>query len=152
MKSPVDLAQAITRDYLYQLPVNIEEIVKAHGVDIDYILTGDEFNGLYMRYPSPSIAINARQSLARQRFTLAHELFHHLTCDKGAHTLRFSTTIERTADERRARIFSANALMPEPTIRLMVDLGCRKDELAKALEVSGKALDIRLRSLRIEMR
>lgn len=152
MKSPVALAQAITQNYLYQLPVDIEEIVKAHGVEVDYILTGDEFNGLYMRYPSPSIAINARQSLARQRFTLAHELYHHLTCGIGAHTLRFSTVNQRTADERRARIFSANALMPEPTIRLMADLGCRKDELAKALEVSGKALDIRLRSLRIEMR
>lgn len=149
MSSPLALAQEVVRMYAYQFPVDISRIISDYGILVDYISTGDEFNGMYMRYPLPIITVNVRQNITRQRFTLAHELFHHLTCQDDACTLRFSTTKERTAGERRARSFAASLLMPEQAIRSLLALGLEKDKLLQAFFVSQEALDIRLRELKI---
>ena len=149
MREVMVMAREISCQYPNQFPVDIYQIVKDYGIIVDYISIGDEFNGLYLRYPSPTIAINNRQTLVRQRFTLAHELFHHLTCTNVVNALRFSTSREKTCEERKAKLFAAHLLMPEQAIRSLMALGLDKGKLLQAFLVSQEALDIRLRELRI---
>lgn len=149
MSSPSLLAESVVGKYAYLLPVDIQKIISDNGILVDYVATGEEFNGMYMRYPSPLILINSRQSTARQRFTLAHELFHHLSGHGNGYSPCFSISKDRTAEERKARKFAAHLLMPEQAIRSLMALGLDKGKLLQAFLVSQEALDIRLRELRI---
>ena len=149
MRSVMVMAHEVSCKYPNQFPVDINLIVKDYGIIVDYISMGDEFNGLYLRYPSPTIAINNRQTLVRQRFTLAHELFHHLTCTNEVNALCFSTNKDKTMEERKARKFAAHLLMPEQAIRSLMALGLDKGKLLQAFLVSQEALEIRLRELKI---
>lgn len=99
------------------------------------------------------VALNALEPDTRQRFSLAHELFHIInhTTKHWLHpdTRRFSSyaTGERLADH-----FAACLLMPRRHVRALVSHGLHLDELAEAFDVSTKAMEIRLSHLRLGIR
>jgi hypothetical protein len=98
-------------------------------------------------YPSEMrILVNASDSPARRRFTLAHELGYWicqcigreaqpLYCRASDVTLDPATK----AREREANIFAAELLMPEPAVRAAND-----GDLASRFAVSGEATAWRL--------
>jgi len=98
------------------------------------------------------IFVNLDDSVARQRFTLAHELAHHVYDDGGIvdleETVFGETSIRR---ERRAQTFSAEFLVPLRAVSTWMDVRDASDvtlrlivELASYFRVSAPVALIRL--------
>jgi Zn-dependent peptidase ImmA (M78 family) len=100
-------------------------------------------------YPSERvIQVNAKDVPARRCFTLAHELGHWV-CQvqegRGAPMMCRAEDVAPGADralEREANIFAAELLMPEPTVRAVVE----DPEAARLFGVSGDAMSWRFYS------
>jgi Zn-dependent peptidase ImmA (M78 family) len=94
------------------------------------------------------IWLNAAESPARQRFTLAHELGHwvcQVSGGRGAPVMCRAVEVgvgEGRELEREANVFAAELLMPEDEARAAAD----KDEPASRFGVSGEAMAWRLYS------
>lgn len=114
-----------------------------------------------------TIFVNSKDKLARQRFSIAHELGHfllrhhakegdHVHVDKGVRVLQRGLKASQGVDpiEIEANHFAACLLMPANLLRQTVEeLGGRPvteemvDELAKRFVVSEQAMTIRLTNL-----
>lgn len=146
-------------------PADVDLVAQKLGIDIvrqDFV---PEIDGLYLRIPGcpPVIAINTSyvKPLGRQRFTVAHEIGHHLltrgkiTSDRvifldGAETSK--STMERACDR-----FAALLLMPEEIFRVYhKELAGNPEHrvaiLADRFGVSVAAVRRRLRDLALEPR
>ncbi len=123
-----------------------------------------EIDGVYLRIPGapPVIAINSSyvKSAARRRFTLAHEIGHHLLTRRvspGNRLFFFDTSsTRRTIMERACDRFAALLLMPEDLARryyddLSANPGKRVAIMADRFGVSTWALRRRLRELGLDL-
>lgn len=74
---------------------------------------GDHISGICIKNNGdPVIAINSSMSLGRQRFSMAHELFH-LYFDQNEHTTVCSMKIDSSNEvEKAANLFASYFLMP----------------------------------------
>jgi hypothetical protein len=104
------------------LPVPVEAIAEdLLGLSVRE-LPLDGVSGLL--YPAErAVYVNAKDTPARRRFTLAHEVGHWI-CQclegRGAPLMCRAEDVEPDADrtlEREANIFAAELLMPEPAVR-----------------------------------
>lgn len=96
------------------------------------------------------IAVNADHVETRQRFTIAHELGHHLL----GHTERFHLDLSDGSPaeynyrlERAANEFAADLLMPRRLVTQAFSLDQRTGALAGLFEVSEVAMGYRLLNL-----
>jgi Zn-dependent peptidase ImmA (M78 family)/DNA-binding XRE family transcriptional regulator len=159
--SPRDTAEALLEAAAITAPpIPVTELVAGCGVLIlpwDF----DNVDGLVVELDDGvAIGVNRTQSRNRQRFTLAHELGHHLL----GHTERFhvdfggdlsSTAIGEHHDydwraERAANDFAASLLMPAPMVREAHSKNSDLTSLASSFKVSTSAMGYRLASLRLE--
>jgi len=98
-------------------------------------------------------ADEARQSPARRRFTLAHEIGHWVCQVREGRGAPIHCRLEPggppVADpvEREANVFAAELLMPEGDVRAMWAAGTAADALAAAFGVSPPAMGWRLYNL-----
>lgn len=99
------------------------------------------------------IAVNSTMTVGHQRFTLAHEIAHHLLDAEHGVTLDRADHLRGDGGdmERRAHAFAADLLMPAEGIRVHlaerpVDAAAFAD-LLFTFGVSASALSIRLRAL-----
>ncbi len=140
------------------LPVDPRAIATAMGVEVLALPPSDPENG----QPSESghysfrngralITYNASDAPVRQRFTIAHEIGHHVHGDIDAPrdtTEQFSTR-SRDPREAAANRFATALLMPAALVKHMVlelhvyDLR----RLAKTFEVSTAAMEFRLKAV-----
>ncbi len=99
------------------------------------------------------VTLNALEPDTRQRFSLAHELFHivnHTTwCWLHAGDGHFSA---HQSGERLADYFAACLLMPKRHVKALAASGHGLTQLAAAFDVSLRAMEIRLRNLNISTR
>lgn len=99
----------------------------------------------------PLITYNPKESPVRQRFTIAHELGHHVL----GHGARDRDTPEnfsmgtRDPKEVDANKFAADLLMPPQFVRAMVEVNNIRSlrQLSHLFHVSTAAMGYRLRSL-----
>ncbi|MFD6998808.1 helix-turn-helix domain-containing protein [Streptomyces mirabilis] len=138
-------------DFREDMPGAIED---AFGIHVAAQSFGPGFDGLSWRSEDCRIiVINTDAAWSRQRFTLAHELEHHLAGDVDADGLVVDRDVMLThhrIPEMRANSFAAALLMPEQEIRERV-----KDTVTPALfasligvfTVSSDALAWRLKNL-----
>jgi len=155
-------------------PIPIRKIAEKHAHLVQEDME-DEISGMLIPLTTPhqgkewAIVVNRGHSLARQHFTLAHELGHLLLhgyttphADRG-YKLRYrnSTSAEGSVlEEVEANQFAAELLMPETFLleKLVkedleyVPVGDEDDDprltkLARELKVSRQALAIRLSNL-----
>ncbi|MCE5322239.1 ImmA/IrrE family metallo-endopeptidase [bacterium] len=141
-------------------PVDLDLVASRLGIDVherDFVA---EIDGVYLRLPGapPVIAINNSYTIspARRRFTLAHEIGHHLlgsrvSADSRLFFLDTSKT-RRTIMERACDRFAALLLMPEDMIRrhydeLVHNPSCRLSIMAERFGVSTWAMRLRLKEL-----
>jgi len=96
------------------------------------------------------IAVNGHHAQTRQRFTLCHELGHHLL----GHTERFHLNLAEGAQpeqdyrvERAANEFAADLLMPRKLLAKFDASVQSTSELASTFEVSEIAMGYRLLNL-----
>ena len=75
----------IIRAFQNQIPVNLDGLTKALGIDLAYDTLDPEISGMIEKidpdndeYSNYRITINQADSKNRQRFTLAHEIGHYM--------------------------------------------------------------------------
>lgn len=99
------------------------------------------------------IWVRRDESETRRRFTIAHEVGHHLLHSDGATVLCRPADVDQAdeavrAKERQANRFAAELLMPEPLVREHADRdGADAVALANRFDVSTIAMAFRLVNL-----
>lgn len=144
-------------------PADLGLVVGRLGIEVSEREFVREIDGLYLRLPDapPVIAINNAyfKPPARRRFTLAHEIGHHLLGHRtppGSRLFFFDTSrTRRTMVERACDRFAALLLMPEDWVRRYYDELSFNTEnrvviMAERFGVSPRALRRRLSELGLQ--
>jgi len=155
-------AKAARRGYAGILPVPLEQIAKREGIKIELTPLDDDLSGMsFIKNGVAVIVLNLNHHPNRRRFTLAHEIGHHLMhvsyltnnvhVDKSV--LNRDNVSSQAVDlkEIEANAFAAELLMPEIELRKYQHVDFNDDAflyaLAKKLKVSVTALTYRLTNL-----
>jgi Zn-dependent peptidase ImmA (M78 family) len=146
-------------------PVDLERVAERLGIDVYWEEFVEQIDGMYIRVPGapPVIAVNSSylKPHARRRFTLAHEIGHHLLGRQKSDVARpFSLDglkTRKTPVERACDRFAALLLMPEPIVRQWFDdLSANPENrvaiMAQRFDVSIWAMRVRLRELDLPYR
>lgn len=132
-------------------PIPVDELAARCGVLVLTRQFPDALSGLVIELDTGAIiGVNARHAYVRQRFSMAHELGHHLL----GHANRFHIDVSDGQppgydyrSERGANDFAAELLMPRRILAREFKLDDRTPVLAKAFEVSEIAMGYRLVNL-----
>lgn len=138
-------------------PVDVAELARRCGVRVLGFDFAGMVDGLVAQLPDgPAIGLDAGQpNEQRRRFTLAHELGHHLLRHSASFHLDFFDAGGSAGDapgynwqhERAANEFAANLLMPADLVRRESDRVGAINQLAVAFDVSRQAMAFRLATL-----
>lgn len=148
-------------------PVPIDRIAKSRNITLRYAPLEEDLSGMaFIKDSLAVIAVNALHHPHRQRFTIAHELAHHILhadiLAQGVHVDKIILRRDKLAAsgsddvEIEANIFASELLMPEPMILPfidntadMIDLNdeARLLTIARRFKVSLAALQYRLAAL-----
>lgn len=139
-------AKTLERYWDNNLPVNPTAIAYNMGVEIVYNPALKDKSGYFEKKDSvPVIHLNPRDTAAKQRFAIFHELGHfvlghdHKPYDDPEH--------EYDEDEEAADIFATEMIMPEQAVRFLADKSASVADLAPRFNVSAEAMRIRLENL-----
>lgn len=145
-------------------PVRVEAIAKHLGITVQVVPLDDHLSGMsFVKDGHSVIVVNASHHPNRQRFTLAHELGHHvLHKDYLSENVHVDTAVLARNDrssagidskEVQANTFAAELLMPQAQLRRLGRVDVNDDvklaELAKKFKVSSTAMAIRLENLQL---
>ena len=115
--------QLLERRSLSRPPVPVREIAIAEGCLVKAAFLDGELSGMaFITDDRPVIVVNSRHHPNRQRFTIAHELGHHLMhrsmllsgvhVDKGILRRDAESSTGEISSEIQANAFAAELLMP----------------------------------------
>ena len=157
-------ARGLLRRHGAEVPVDVEAIARAEGVDVRTEELEDVVSGfLVVRGGRSVIGVNAAHHPHRRRFTVAHELAHRVlhpnraTLFLDGAPLFFRTDGAAPVDglmEREANAFAAELLMPAAAVEVVMreepfdvhdEAATRR--MAGRFGVSAQALVIRLAEL-----
>lgn len=165
MKETVEVRVAeILRGFaIVEPPVPVEEIARRLGIAIYPLPAGTEISGaIAQRDGSTIIGVNIAHHPNRQRFTIAHELGHHLLghelkqhVDGDFRVAWRSTESSKAVNwmEIEANALAAELLIPTAFIKRDLDILERQmnssivEQLARRYKVSRQAMEIRLTNL-----
>lgn len=113
------------------------------------------FQSGYLRHTKDGwvIGVNVKHPIARQRFTIAHELGHYVMHRNDNGSTDFEDEIffrgtDVSPMEYAANMFAANLLMPDDRVRDEISRGIRDlSVLANKFEVSLEAMRYKVESL-----
>jgi Zn-dependent peptidase ImmA (M78 family) len=152
----------IVNSHLNKAPVNVAEIIRQLGVSYNERPMADDASGrIDVIDGHYSITVNSNQSHQRKRFTAAHELAHYLLhrdlLNKRGHLDRLFSPSRpdgsnlSPAHEVEANKMAAQILMPKAAIEdSLVWKNYDVDAVAKDLQVSRSALEIRMKTLGLD--
>lgn len=131
--------------------VDVHHVAELCGVLVLTRDFPDALSGLILELDDGAIVgINSKQALVRQRFSVAHELGHHLL----HHAERFHIDVSDSAppnhdyaSERASNEFAAELLMPRRFVARAYDDDPSPPSLARRFEVSEIAMGYRLVNL-----
>ena len=140
------------------LPVDPAAIARAMGIEVcvanpfeDGYVSGESGHYRYRPGQKPLITYNFSEAPVRQRFTIAHELGHHVHGDLDAPRDTSEQFSARSHDPKEvaANRFAAALLMPTAVVKHAVYREAVTDlrELAKKFGVSTAAMEFRLKAL-----
>lgn len=147
----------VVASFLDRAPVLLLDMASALGLAVDMTAAlPPDVSGQITRIRGPRedryrIEVNGTDPLPRQRFTLAHEIAHFLLhrelldgalTDDRMYRSRLSGTMERQANRLAAQL-----LMPGHLARVAWEAARDVPSLARTFDVSGQAMEIRLREL-----
>lgn len=161
------VAEQAARALLHRLdlditPVPVEAVAKRLGIAVQLVPLDDHLSGMsFIKHGNSVIVVNAAHHPNRQRFTLAHELAHHVLhkvyltenvhVDTAVLTRNERSSAGIDQKEVEANAFAAELLMPQSQMRRLgkVDLNddVRLSDLARNFKVSPSAMAIRLENL-----
>ncbi|WP_404474210.1 ImmA/IrrE family metallo-endopeptidase [Microbacterium aerolatum] len=149
-------AERILADYwdVNEVPVNPVAIAKRLGAEVYTAQLPSDVSGIFQRDADliDKIYLDSDDSVARQRFTAAHEIGHLLRVPEGDTAVRIErrdtrATTGRDPEEVFANSFSAALLMPRSVIRRLLAANVSRAVIAKSLRVSQEALNNRIDNL-----
>ena len=119
------LANVFLKEYFSDkeviFPLNPFQMLKEMGVLFTF-RPFSKYEGIYIPAADeedfPLVGINVKRPIARQRFTAAHELCHHL---KDVNSGFICTSNSQSEVERYAENFAAELLMPSKVLRKKVE-------------------------------
>ena len=149
--------QVLKENFINNPPIDVYEIAKNEGLDIEIKDFGDEFNNIsgYIKPELRKIFVNSRDSENRKKFTIAHELGHwilhkeKLESEPEKYAVLYRIPLGRAQDdpiEQEANYFAANLLVPEEMLIARRDKKT-EDELAREFHVSRDVIGYRLSDL-----
>ena len=145
LKAPIDLSPILKNEGIEAITQDLSNLEEKCNRKISGLIFVDD--------TSKTIYINGTEILARQRFTLAHELGHYFLHIKGAQkpgsNIIVSFRGERSQREREADCFAAELLMPEELVRKKFDetIFPTANEFAEFFGVSISAMRYRLNEM-----
>lgn len=118
------------------------------------ILKNDKSDG-YVIY------VNEKNSRARQRFTIAHEIGHYISFLCGSHSkkeleanggledyaISYRKSGHHSEAEREANLIAAELLMPQERVEQLLERGLTPEEMAEKFYVSISAMTMRIKEL-----
>ena len=136
---------------ILDLPALIES---NFGVDVVLWPTGESVSGLCVHGDGVAVLfVSSSFPYGHQRFTLAHELAHHLVDDPQEVVIDEDLFGRGTPPETTANAFAAELLMPDSSIKSLVDRqridASTIQMLMRTFGVSYQALIVRLHALRL---
>jgi Zn-dependent peptidase ImmA (M78 family) len=142
-------------------PIPVEEIAQKNDIAIG-TTASDKFSGVLLRKDDGTsyIAVNDKESPARQRFTIAHELGHYFLHTNKQTFVDFRGNDEnviRNPKERQANQFAAALLMPKKILQNDIKTIAAEDGVTEELvsflagkyKVSEEAMNYRLINLHL---
>ena len=146
---------------LTRVPISLPRLAKKLAISVEYVSLDRELSGMALVDGGVKrVLVNALHAPNRQRFTIAHEIGHHLLhadeLEKGVHVdkgiLRRDKVSAQGTDrlEVEANAFASELLMPESAIENALGDDFDLDDqtvleaLAKRFKVSVSALQYRL--------
>jgi len=146
------LARKVFTKHNCNCPVDVKDLVYSLGIDIVYAdppfpnkVLG-AFISLKEEYGKGLIILQPNIMPERERFTIAHELYHALIRPN----LSFFSSDQQAlkVHEREANIFASELLMPKSKVLSVYDSGCRTiSSFAEIFWVSRHAMRIRLQEV-----
>ena len=132
--------------------VNIQAIAKKYGITKIRLVPSIEVNGKHALLIGTEILVNDSDNLEKQRFSIAHEIFHFLTREDNGDGLtavaRQRETWEKqhlnsteAVDEEIADYFAANLLIPTERFTLWENKS--NEEIAQAFGVEVRCIQLR---------
>ena len=153
-----------------EVPIPIVAIMKSLNFQVVAGELKDEISGiigidddLAKNFKSSKvIAINNKDNVGHQRFTMAHELAHYLfdfdVSNQIVYYNTYNTFEDENKEERRANYFAANLLMPEKKFKKEFDnvviknnLYVTVEKLSQIFQVSGEAVRRRISELSLQV-
>ena len=153
-----------------EVPIPIVAIMKSLNFQVVAGELKDEISGiigidddLAKNFKSSKvIAINNKDNVGHQRFTMAHELAHYLFDFDASNQIvyynTYNTFEDENEEERRANYFAANLLMPEKKFKKEFDnvviknnLYVTVEKLSQIFQVSGEAVRRRISELSLQV-
>ena len=153
-----------------EVPIPIVAIMKSLNFQVVAGELKDEISGIIGIYDdlaknfksSKVIAINNKDNVGHQRFTMAHELAHYLfdfdVSNQIVYYNTYNTFEDENEEERRANYFAANLLMPEKKFKKEFDnvviknnLYVTVEKLSQIFQVSGEAVRRRISELSLQV-
>ena len=142
-------------------PVNLKRLAKRMNITLEYMPLKDELSGMsFIEDGRAYIGVNSLHSINRQRFTIAHEIGHHVLHEKLLRTGTHVDTIILRRDhlsakgtdsaEVQANAFASELLVPNYLLESKLPSGAdmQNDELlqrlANEMKISSTALHYRL--------
>jgi Zn-dependent peptidase ImmA (M78 family) len=145
----------IIKEYVSYAPVDVYGLARALGLMVEEKMLIDDCSGSIERAGnSYKVTVNSVHSANRKRFTVAHELGHFVLHDHLIDSGIYDNKMYRDArisdsQETEANKFAASILMPSNLIYRLKKQGFHEaPELARELEVSEQAINIRLENIK----
>lgn len=142
-------------------PIPVEEVAQKYDIAIG-TTASDKFSGVLLRKDDGTsyIAVNDKESPARQRFTIAHELGHYFLHKNTQTFIDFRGNDENVIHnpkERQANQFAAALLMPKKILQKDIEGIAKEDGITEELigflagkyKVSKDAMSYRLINLHL---
>lgn len=149
-------------------PIDVRLIAERSGLEyeeVDYFPDDVDALIITLKGRTPVAVVNKNHSEGRRRFSLAHELYHHLILGEpsvleGSREPeqpqdREATGGEMSPDERKERdadIFAIDLLMPKALVIKYVRRGTPATEVARLFNVSKRAAENLLRFRQFDLR
>ncbi|RSX56731.1 ImmA/IrrE family metallo-endopeptidase [Bifidobacterium samirii] len=156
------LLKTIAVDGRVTLPIDVEAVIKALGLQMESLPLTPTTDGLLVK-PSPNepfkAVVNNASHEHRRRFTYAHEIGHFVHKYQDYPEDEKTGLVERRdelsskgidPEEIWANRFAAALLMPASIVRHCWGEGRTRDELADMFNVSRRAMDLRIATLGLE--
>lgn len=151
--------QVLKENFISAPPVDVYEIARNEGLEIEVKDFGDEFNDIsgYIKPEIRKIFVNERDPENRRKFTVAHELGHwilhrdKLESEPEKYAVLYRIPLGRPQEdpvEQEANCFAANLLVPDEMLAARRE-GKSNEELAVEFKVSRDVIGYRLERLSV---